>query len=236
MPQFRERSYELELLDEDNIPAPDLHVNLHELNTINTFLGGHAVTCNAMASFHLQDTKTYTVLDIGCGGGDNLRSIANWARKNNLKLQLVGVDLKKECIQFAQKHCENYPEISFVCADYRDFLNRHQKFDIILNALFCHHFKEPALEELFLKMKQQSTLGFFINDLHRHPFAYYSIKWLTQLFSSSYLVKNDACLSVKRGFSYQELKQLLPENSFINIQINWKWAFRWLIVYKHAAR
>lgn len=234
MPNFSKRCYDLELLDEATIPTQDLYLNLRELNTINTYLGGHAVTLNGMVSFGLLTHQTYTLLDIGCGGGDNLKSIAKWGRKNKLNLQLVGVDLKDDCIQFAQKHCANYPEISFVCMDYKTYLENHAPYDIIITALFCHHFKEKALEELFVYMQQKSKIGFLINDLHRHPLAYYSIKCITQIFSSSYLVKNDACLSVKRGFSLAELKQLLPQNTFKNIKINWKWAFRWLIVFKHA--
>ena len=234
MPNFSKRCYDLELLDEAVIPTQDLYLNLRELNTINTYLGGHAVTLNGMASFGLLTHQTYTLLDIGCGGGDNLKSIAEWGRKNKLNLQLVGVDLKADCIAFAQKHCANYPEISFVCMDYKTYLQNHTHYDIIITALFCHHFKEKALEELFVYMQQKSKIGFLINDLHRHPLAYYSIKWLTQIFSSSYLVKNDACLSVRRGFSLAELQQLLPQNTFKNIKIHWKWAFRWLIVFKHA--
>jgi 2-polyprenyl-3-methyl-5-hydroxy-6-metoxy-1,4-benzoquinol methylase len=236
MPNFNARSYQLELLDNEAIPSTDLHQNLIELNTINTYLGGHAVTCQAMASFALNKELTYTVLDIGCGGGDNLISIANWARKNKLKLILTGVDLKQDCITFAKKKCKDYPEINLVCSDYRDYLTGDHHFDIIFNALFCHHFKEIALQELFGFMKKKSSIGFFINDLHRHPFAYYSIKTITQLFSRSYLVKNDACLSVLRGFSLQELKQLFPNNYYHGIQIHWKWAFRWLIIYKHGSK
>jgi hypothetical protein len=77
-------------------------------------------------------------------------------------------------------------------------------------------------------------MGFFVNDLHRHPFAYYSIKWLTKFFSKSYLVKNDAPLSVLRGFKRKELEVLSHQSSVEKISINWKWAFRWLLVYIHA--
>ena len=234
MPNFNERSYQLELLDNEAIPTSDLHQNLTELNSINTYLGGHAVTCEAMASFNLNKELTYTVLDIGCGGGDNLISIANWARENKFKLILTGVDLKQDCITFAKKQCKDYPEIKLVCSDYRGFLTGDHHFDIIFNALFCHHFKEAELQGLFSFMKAKSKLGFFVNDLHRHPFAYYSIKTITQLFSRSYLVKNDACLSVLRGFSLKEIKQLFPDNHYKAIQIQWKWAFRWLIIYKHG--
>jgi hypothetical protein len=83
-------------------------------------------------------------------------------------------------------------------------------------------------------MKQNSRVGFFINDLHRNFFAYYSIKFLTGIFSKSYLVKNDAPLSVVRGFSRSELKNLCNKAIAEKATVSWKWAFRYIVMYKHA--
>ena len=81
-------------------------------------------------------------------------------------------------------------------------------------------------------MQENSKIGFVINDLQRHSFAYNSIKILTKLFSNSYLVKNDAPLSVARGFHKKELEDLLNTAQIKNPQIIWKWAFRFLVVCK----
>jgi hypothetical protein len=82
-------------------------------------------------------------------------------------------------------------------------------------------------------MQQNSQIGFFINDLQRHWLAYYSIKWLTKIFSKSRLVKNDAPLSVARGFHKSEWNTLFDLAQIKSVTINWKWAFRYLIVYNH---
>jgi hypothetical protein len=83
-------------------------------------------------------------------------------------------------------------------------------------------------------MQKNSRLGFFINDLQRNPLAYHSIKILTALFSRSYMVKNDAPLSVLRGFSKSELESMMKtafgEPVTITFEIHWKWAFRWLLI------
>ena len=84
--------------------------------------------------------------------------------------------------------------------------------------------------EILKWMKTQSKIGFFINDLHRHMLAYFSIKMLTALFSKSYLVKNDAPLSVRRGFRKNEIKFYLSAAGNAAYSIEWKWAFRWLII------
>jgi hypothetical protein len=101
--------------------------------------------------------------------------------------------------------------------------------DIIFSSLFCHHFTNEELERQLQWMQRHARVGFFVNDLHRHPLAYYSIKWLTAIFSKSYLVKNDAPLSVLRGFSRKEWQQLLNNAGIVNFSVSWKWAFRWLV-------
>ena len=68
------------------------------------------------------------------------------------------------------------------------------------------------------------------NDLHRNQFAYYSIKFLTAIFSKSYLVKNDAPSSVKRGFKKRELITLLEKAGYKNYSVKWSWAFRYIII------
>jgi hypothetical protein len=82
-------------------------------------------------------------------------------------------------------------------------------------------------------MKANAASGFFINDLHRHPIAYHSIKWLTTIFSGSELVKNDAPLSVRRGFLKKEWEALLHAGEISGYRIQWKWAFRWLVIAKN---
>ncbi|MCF8254562.1 MAG: methyltransferase domain-containing protein [Bacteroidia bacterium] len=230
--KFKERSAELELLDGEGIPQADLYQNLKELDTINTLLGGHAVTLKGVKTFGLRKDKTYTILEIGCGGGDNLMAIAKWARKEKLQLQLIGVDLKKDCISYANEHCKEYPEISFICSDYRDLKKNSKTYDLIFSSLFCHHFSKTDLKELMQFKKEKSDLGYFINDLHRHAIAYYSIAFLTQLFSKSYLVKNDAKLSVWRGFKRNDWQDLLVKENKNQYKIKWVWAFRWLVHFK----
>jgi 2-polyprenyl-3-methyl-5-hydroxy-6-metoxy-1,4-benzoquinol methylase len=232
---FPSRSYQLELLDGDNIPQEDLYQNLRELDFINTWLGGHDITKAGLKKIlqasHLKGKKI-TVADVGCGGGDNLKFLAKWARQQKLTIQFVGIDLKADCIRFATQNCLDYPEIRFVQSDYA-LVN--ETFDIILSALFCHHLNDRQMVQYLDWCQKHSRLGFFINDLQRHPLAYFSIKCLTKVFSHSYLVKNDAPLSVQRGFHKAELLVFCSQAGILQVHIFWKWAFRYLIVYQHGS-
>ncbi len=219
---FKNRSYTKELLDGENIPENDLYQNLKELNTINKLLGGYAISFNALNKILIKN-KLFTLVDIGCGGGDTLKQIEHWNKKQNYLLNLVGVDLKQTCIDYSIKN--NSTDIKFICDDYRNILNHIKKIDILHACLFCHHLSELEIIEL-IKFCNQHNITLVINDLERNAIAYYAIKFLTAIFSKSYLVKNDAPLSVLRGFKKHEWKLILQQAEVKKYSINYKWAFR----------
>lgn len=220
---LKKRSYKKELLDQDDIPFEDIKQNLKELNTINTLLGGHSITLAGIKKLLPQTDKEIHIVEIGCGGGDNL---AYLQKKLEGNFKFTGIDLKDSCIAFAK---QTYPTLNLIESDYYK-ASFDSKPDIIFSSLFCHHFTEEQLIQQFKWMQENSKLGFVINDLQRNSIAYYAIKLLTRLFSKSYLVKNDAPLSVARGFHQKELFNLLTQSDVHNFDVMWKWAFRYLVV------
>jgi hypothetical protein len=97
-------------------------------------------------------------------------------------------------------------------------------------SLFCHHFTDAELVALLRRWHQQAGLAVVINDLHRHPLAYYSIKYLTKLLGGSRLVQHDAPLSVARAFSRADWQRLLAQAGITEYSLRWCWAFRWQVV------
>lgn len=220
---LEERSLQKELLDAEDIPTADLFQNLRELDRINTLLGGYDITFSALKKV-IQPEKTYVLIDIGCGGGDTLKRIQQWQSRNKLKLELIGIDLKPVCIEYATQH-KARPDIQFICDDYRNMFQHVAQIDLIHACLFCHHLDERQLIEL-VQFAMDKNAVLIINDLERNWFAYWSIKILTALFSKSYLVKNDAPLSVARGFVKKEWIDLINKAGAKHFSVKNKWAFR----------
>jgi 2-polyprenyl-3-methyl-5-hydroxy-6-metoxy-1,4-benzoquinol methylase len=231
MPSFSQRSYAKELLDRNDLPFEDIRRNMQELNTINTLLGGHAITIRGVQKLLKHPSRDNIIIcEIGCGGGDNLRAIDKWLRSKNMSASYIGIDINPHCIEHA-KQAAGLAYAQWIVADYKD-AKFENKPDIIFSSLFCHHFTDDELISMFRWMHLNAGLGFFVNDLQRHPLAYHSIKLLTAAFSRSYLVKNDAPLSVLRGFSRKELIRLMQRAGLFSYSIEWKWAFRWLLTWK----
>lgn len=232
MSRFAHRSASTELIDQPDVPFEDWIQCLRELNTINRLLGGHRITVEGVRKLLPSAQREIVIAEIGCGGGDNLRAIHRWNRER-YSIRYIGVDLNAACIQFAHEHCRELPSARFICSDYRTTDFGGARPDIIFSSLFCHHFSNEELAHMLPWMHQRAALGFFINDLQRHPLAYHSIRILTRLFSRSYLIRNDAPVSVTRGFTAGEWRALLRRANIVHGEIVWKWAFRHLVTVKN---
>ncbi|WP_245532632.1 methyltransferase domain-containing protein [Bernardetia litoralis] len=205
---FKTRSYKKELMDDLDLASKDLKKNLDELEFINTTLGGYKVLTSALDMLYEEnkiDTKTsVTLADIGSGGGDTLRQIAKWFDKKHIETKLTGIDANDFMINYAQNKSKKYPQINYEKLNVFDINSKNEnKYDWATMSLFCHHFTDEELILIFKNIQKLTSKGFIINDLHRNPIAYYSIYFLTRLFNGSYLVKNDAPLSVLRAFKKQ---------------------------------
>lgn len=231
MPDFSKRSTADEIMDNFALSPDELHPVLKELDVINRLLGGFSVFHNAFKKLSIQSGDS--ISDWGCGSGDTFKVLQKRFDKNNINPKYIGVDATPATLAYASKQFENQTKVSFVLADVLKEDFKPNEFDFVISSLFTHHFEDEAWIALIKKMMHASKKAVIINDLHRHPFAYYAIAFLTTLFSKSYMVKHDSKVSVLRSFTRKELKILLEKAGAKTYTLKWMWAFRWqVIIYK----
>jgi 2-polyprenyl-3-methyl-5-hydroxy-6-metoxy-1,4-benzoquinol methylase len=231
MKDFMDRSYQSELMDDFSCDGEELRQTLAELKTINRLLGGNHVTTDGIKKLIKNHVNgTISVADVGCGGGDMIQVLQNWANKINRKFEFLGIDANPHIVQLAKEKFSGAPNISFEVDNVLNESFYQQPVDIITCTLFTHHFTDEELKRMFTNFLKKASVGVVVNDLHRNPVAYYSIKYLTKLFSKSPMVIHDAPLSVKRSFKKQELLQLFEGIGYTRIEISWHWAFRWQVI------
>jgi 2-polyprenyl-3-methyl-5-hydroxy-6-metoxy-1,4-benzoquinol methylase len=230
MGKFSQRSYRKEIMDNLETGGELMKVTLKELKIINKLLGGNHVTTSSLKQImNKYPQKSYSIADIGCGGGDMIRVMSNWAKQKKISCQFTGIDANPNIIKIAKSNLSDISQVSFQTQNVFDASFLDEKVDIITCTLFTHHFTDDELLQLLSSFKKKAKLGVVINDLHRHPIAYYSIKILTGLFSNSTMVKNDGPLSVLRSFKKSELANILKTSGISDYEIKWKWAFRWRV-------
>ena len=220
-------------MDDLTLANDALRQNLDELETINTWLGGYQPVLNALQRLksRFPTGRPLRVADLGSGGGDTLRHVARWARKNGVAVELTGIDANAFMLEYATAKSREYPEISYRQFDIFSPEFQAQPYDILTSSLFCHHFTDEELVPLLRQWHQQAGVAVVINDLHRHWLAYHSIKWLTRLLGGSYLVRHDAPLSVARAFRQPDWVALLARAGITKYELRWRWAFRWQMIF-----
>lgn len=214
-------------MDDFTISGEVIGQTLRELDTINHLLGGNSISVGAV-KWLLRHRDWHSLADLGCGSGEMLLLLNRAAQRQGRTLYLFGVDANPFIADYARQHVGNVAQI--LCEDIFSEAFSSRRFDVIHACLFLHHFTHKQLVGLFRQLAGQASTAIVVNDLQRHWLAYYSIKWLTYLFSKSYMVRNDAAVSVSRGFTRSELVHILREAGLQHYTLRWRWAFRWQLV------
>lgn len=230
MSLFAQRSEEKELMDDLDCSGEELTQTLRELKTINRWLGGNYVTTNGLSKiFKSHPQSSYTIADIGCGGGDMIKVMQKWAVDQKKAIKFIGIDANRNIIDLARVRLADVPKVTWRVQNVFNEEFSEEKVDISTCTLFTHHFTDRELIGLLESLRAKSRLGIVINDLHRHWFAFYSIKFLTRVFSKSKMVQHDASLSVLRSFSKSDWERILRSAGIDKFNISWHWAFRWQV-------
>tara|TARA_R110000868_G_scaffold97876_1_gene269280 strand:+ start:913 stop:1623 length:711 start_codon:yes stop_codon:yes gene_type:complete len=227
----KHRTNAVEIMDDFSIQGAVLHDTLDTLASINKWLGGNHVTISALKKVLKEHPKNkpITIVDLGCGGGDMLRRIAQFAKKEGYTFKLVGLDANKDAMAYARRLSKDYGDISFIDCDIFSEEFKTLQYDLVLSTLFLHHFIDEQIIDILSKVKNKAKLGIIVNDLYRHPMAYYLFK-LVCLTIKNRMIIEDGLTSILRGFKREELKSFSKKLQ-VTPQIKWKWAFRyqWII-------
>jgi 2-polyprenyl-3-methyl-5-hydroxy-6-metoxy-1,4-benzoquinol methylase len=224
------RTEEEEIMDDFSLEGEELRDALDKIASINKLLGGNQLTLQGVKKL-INSKNEITIVDVGCGNGDMLRSLADFGIKNNLKFNLIGIDANAFTIDYAINLSKKYPNISYKCEDIFSEVFSQLKYDILLCTLTLHHFKNKQIDYLIQLFYKQAKIGIVINDLHRNIIAYRAFQIICFVFQLNKMNREDGLISILRGFKKQELVDFSEQNQLKNYTIHWKWAFRyqWII-------
>lgn len=152
---------------------------------------------------------SFRLLDVGYGDGGMLRTIARWARRRGKQCELVGIDLNPRSEDVARARHPVEAPIVYRTGDYADFAD--EPWDIIVSSLVTHHMSEKQRLSFLTFMEAHARIGWFVNDLHRHAFAWHAFPWLARLLGVHRIVREDGQLSIARSFRPDEWHAMLAQ-------------------------
>jgi SAM-dependent methyltransferase len=219
---------ELEWLDRPDFGPLETQGTFRYLVPVNRWLGG----IQPVLSFLRRESRTwdrhrtYRFLDVGCGAGDVPAALVRWSRRRGYRILVHAIDKHADVAALARQSCQGFPEISVSRKDV--FQLDGQAYDYVHASQFIHHFpsmKVPSVLGFLLGLSERKLV---VSDLVRAPLHYLSA-WVFTLISSP-VFRHDARLSIRRGFTLDELEKLLEKSGFVNFSLERHFFYRFLLI------
>lgn len=231
MTRFAERSRLSEQMDADDLSPEVFAAVVADLAKVNTVTLARLPTL-AFVAKALRDVPIdtpVTLLDVGFGDGDMLRVIARRFRERR-GLRLIGYDINPRSAPaaVARTPADLPIEIEYVTGD-AYAIDPALRIDLIVSSLVTHHMTDAEIVRFLQWMERRAVRGWFVNDLHRHPFAYYGFRLMAAVMRWHPIVRHDGAVSVLRSFTRANWSRLIERAGLdpATIRLRWHLPFRW---------
>jgi 2-polyprenyl-3-methyl-5-hydroxy-6-metoxy-1,4-benzoquinol methylase len=209
---FSRRNALTELMDSDETDFATFRDCLVDLAKVNRLTLAYRPTMRFFADLaragRLPRDRAVSIVDVGSGFGDMLRKIDRWAARRGWRLDLTGVDLNPWSARTAAEATASDRPIRYVTADIFDYAPA-QPIDVVISSLFTHHLDDAALVRFVAWMEKTAAIGWFVNDLRRHPLPYHAFRIATRALRFHHFVQHDGPISIARAFDAHDWRNTL---------------------------
>ncbi|MDJ0903220.1 MAG: methyltransferase domain-containing protein [Xenococcus sp. MO_188.B8] len=181
-----------------------------------------------------KENRTFTLLDVGCGGGDIPIALAQWVKKDDLSLEITAIDTDGRAIDFAKK-LHSPQNISFKHASTQDLITQNKSFDIVISNNLIHHLSNSELREILPEAEQLAKKLVIFNDMERSDLAYFVFNVLGMIIKKVFpdsFIWVDGRRSIQRSYTQSELIEIAPANW----QVKPLFPFRLLLIHSPLNR
>lgn len=224
---FKTRSTKPERIDTGDYTLAEYEQFLEDIAFINRFTGDERVLKKTLLTeIEQSDLRKFSVLDVGAGSGELLRTIAKFARKRNIKIELYGLELNEISAKAILDESKDFDEINSIRGDALELPFADNSFDFVISSLFTHHLSDEQIVQTLREMNRVASRQIFVIDLHRHPVAFAFYKIFCVVFNMSQMVREDGSLSILRSFKPVELRLLAEKAEMKNVSVTRHFPFR----------
>ncbi|GMG83285.1 class I SAM-dependent methyltransferase [Paralimibaculum aggregatum] len=214
-------------MDVERVSAAEMDRCLRDIEWLDGLVRGHRPTL-AWLDRVAGDRRRLAIADIGAGRGAMLRRIAAWGRARGIALELTGIDINPAATAAARAATPAADGIRYLAANVFDW-EPERPVDLVISALLAHHLDDGDLVRFLRWQERQARIGWFINDLHRHPVPAGFAGLVTRLVPLHRFVRHDAPLSVRRAFRRKDFQVLGRAAGLAPdaLEIGWWFPYRW---------
>ena len=155
-------------------------------------------------------SRTYTLLDVGAGGGDVACYLDQLARRQGIQLHITAIDPEPRAHAYMQQL--TLPNtITFRCCHLHDLVVAGEQFDFVISNHVLHHLQEDEVAALCSDAGAVATQRVIFNDLVRSEWAWLLFAVGTWGVFRRSFIRADGLRSLRRSFTPAELAALVPE-------------------------
>jgi len=219
---FTHRAKKLERLDTGDYTEDEYELWLREMRWINRLLGdSRALKLSIRDSLDV-DTQQISVLDVGAGCGELLKTAAESIGED--RSFLVGAELSGRAARAIQERSSEFGVLSVQC-DAMRLPFADNSFELVISSLFLHHLDDEQAISLLHELARVARRRVIVIDLHRHPIAYYFYRFFSRFLLQRF-THEDGSLSILRSYSPQELKKLAAKARLTDHEVRRRFPFR----------
>ncbi|WP_321992689.1 methyltransferase domain-containing protein [Marispirochaeta aestuarii] len=152
--------------------------------------------------------KPYTFLDIGAGGCDTALWLADYCKKKGIPIRISCLDNDPRIAGYARSVIKKRENIELFQASVFD-ISRMPRFDFIFSNHFLHHFSDSQIPQILDLVEEKTEVAFLMNDLCRSRLSYLGYEIFALLFLYKSFARYDGKLSIRRGFTPEDLRHLI---------------------------
>jgi hypothetical protein len=213
-----------ELLDSDSGTPEEINASLADLRMINRNFGGRATTLAMVEQVAKAiGANQLSLLEVAAGSGD----VPRYAVR---QLEARGVRLNVTLLDRCPSHVGNGGRSVVGNALALPF--HDGSFDLVSSGLFVHHLEPEEVVRFVNEGLRVCRRAVIINDLIRHP-LHLAMVLAGSLLYRSRLTRHDAPASVRRAYTINEMRDMLPGTTAARVEISRHYLFRMgVIVWK----
>jgi len=224
-----ERQFVSEEMDNLDLAGSTLTSTLTGLSRINKFLGNSNAVLRHLKPIIRQSKTPLKIIDLGCGGGDLLLSIAEFCETQNISIQLIGMDGNPNIVKYCIDRSQQFPMLQFQVADILDSNFQLPQCDLLISSHFMYHFTDAQLIHFLKHSKEKVSTKIIFSDLQRSVISYRLFQLIGLVFRFPPMIRKDGLKAITRSFRRRELERIIKGAGITHYSVKWKWAFRYLV-------
>ncbi|MEQ8523839.1 methyltransferase domain-containing protein [Gracilimonas sp.] len=213
MPVFlsKRRPNLIEYMDHKDCDPALLENTYRQFATINLLLSQwKSIYKNELRPL-MHESKTYTLLDIGFGGGDVPIQLTEWAKKDGIDVKITAIETDKRAFDYVQK-IDTPNEITFKYCSSTDLLSESVSFDFVISNHVLHHLSEHQTNQILKEAKALASQKVIFNDIERSDIGFALFTTFARLIFRNSFIVADGLTSIKRSYTKAEIKEMIPKN------------------------